>query len=43
MGDKALADGDMVQLRSIMGMLFDIRISLDSDGNMFDIANIVKG
>ena len=43
MGDKALADDDMVQLRSIMGMLFDIRISLDSDGNMFDIANIVKG
>ena len=43
LGDKALADDDIGQLRNILFELLSIQINPDSGEGMFDIANIVKG
>ncbi len=42
-GEKAAAAGDIPRLREILSDLLSIRINSDSDINMFDIANIIKG
>lgn len=43
MGDQALANDDIDQLRSVLFELLSIQIHSDSGEGMFDIANIVKG
>ena len=43
LGDAALANDDIDQLRQILFELLAIKISSDSGDGMFDIANIVKG
>lgn len=43
LGDQALADDDIDQLRSVLFELLSIQIHSDSGDGMFDIANIVKG
>lgn len=43
MGDQALIQDDIDQLRSVLFELLTIQIHLDSGEGMFDIANIVKG
>ena len=43
LGDQALADDDVDQLRAILFELLSIQIHSDSGESMFDIANIVKG
>ncbi len=43
LGDQALANDNMDELRSILFELFSIQIHSDSGEGMFDIANIVKG
>ena len=43
LGDIALANDDIVQLRQILFELISIRIHNDSGDGMFDIANIIKG
>ena len=42
-GDQALANDDIDQLRSVLFELLSIQIHSDSGEGMFDIANIVKG
>ena len=43
LGDQALADDDIDQLRAVLFELLSIQIHSDSSDGMFDIANIVKG
>lgn len=43
LGDQALANDDVDQLRSVLFELLSIQIHSDSGEGMFDIANIVKG
>lgn len=43
LGDQALADDDIDQLRAVLFELLSIQIHSDSGDGMFDIANIVKG
>ena len=43
LGDQALADDDIVQLRRVLFELLSIQIHADSGAGMFDIANIIKG
>jgi molecular chaperone DnaK len=43
MGDQALANDDIDQLRSVLFELLSIQIHSDSGEGMFDLANIVKG
>ena len=43
MGDMALANDDIDQLRQILFELLSIQIHSDSGEGMFDIANIIKG
>lgn len=43
MGDQALANDEIDQLRGILFELLSIQIHADSGEGMFDIANIVKG
>lgn len=43
LGDQALANDDIDNLRAILFELLSIRIHADSGEGMFDIANIVKG
>lgn len=43
LGDQALADDDIDQLRTVLFELISIQIHSDSGDGMFDIANIVKG
>lgn len=43
MGDQALANDEIDQLRGILFELLSIQIHTDSGEGMFDIANIVKG
>ena len=43
LGDAALVNDDIDQLREILFELLAIKISSDSGSGMFDIANIVKG
>lgn len=43
MGDQALANDDVDQLRAVLFELLSIRIHSDSGEGMFDIANIIKG
>jgi carbamoylphosphate synthase small subunit len=43
LGDQALADDDVDQLRTVLFELLSIQIHPDSGEGMFDIANIVKG
>ena len=43
MGDTALANDDIDQLRQILFELLSIQIHSDSGEGMFDIANIIKG
>ena len=43
MGDQALANDDVDQLRVVLFELLSIQIHSDSGDGMFDIANIVKG
>jgi molecular chaperone DnaK len=43
LGDQALANDDVDQLRGILFELLSIQIHSDSGEGMFDIANIVKG
>lgn len=43
LGDQALADDDIDQLRNVLFELLSIQIHSDSGDGMFDIANIVKG
>ena len=43
LGDQALANDDIDQLRSVLFELLSIQIHSDSGEGMFDIANIVKG
>ena len=43
LGDAALANDDIDQLRQILFELLAIKINSDSGDGMFDIANIVKG
>lgn len=43
LGDQALADDDIDQLRRVLFELLSIQIHADSGAGMFDIANIIKG
>ena len=43
LGDQALANDNIDQLRHVLFELLSIQIHLDSDAGMFDIANIIKG
>jgi len=43
LGDQALANDDVDQLRTVLFELLSIQIRSDSGEGMFDIANIVKG
>ena len=43
LGDSALANDDIDQLRQILFELLSIQIHSDSGDGMFDIANIIKG
>lgn len=43
LGEQALADDDIDQLRAVLFELLSIQIHSDSGDGMFDIANIVKG
>ncbi len=43
LGDQALANDDVDQLRAVLFELLSIRIHSDSGEGMFDIANIIKG
>ena len=43
LGDMALANDDIDQLRQILFELLSIQIHADSGTGMFDIANIIKG
>ena len=43
LGDTALSNDDIDQLRQILFELLAIQIRSDSGDGMFDIANIVKG
>ena len=43
LGDAALLNDDIDQLRQILFELLAIKISSDTGDGMFDIANIVKG
>ena len=43
LGDKALSEDDIDQLRTVLFELLSIQIHSDSGDGMFDIANIVKG
>ena len=42
LGDQALADDDIDQLRRVLFELLSIQIHADSGAGMFDIANIIK-
>ena len=43
LGDQALANDDIDQLRRVLFELLSIQIHADSGAGMFDIANIIKG
>ena len=43
LGDRALAEDDIDQLRNVLFELWSIQVHSDSGDGMFDIANIVKG
>ncbi len=43
LGDQALANDDIDQLRHVLFELLSIQIHADSGNGMFDIANIIKG
>lgn len=43
LGDQALSEDDIDQLRTVLFELLSIQIHSDSGDGMFDIANIVKG
>ena len=43
LGDRALAEDDMGQLRTVLSELLKIRIYADSGEGMYDTANIIKG
>ena len=43
LGDQALANDDIDQLRRVLFELLSIQIHADSGTGMFDIANIIKG
>ena len=43
LGDQALAEDDIDQLRRVLFELLSIQIHTDSGAGMFDIANIIKG
>ena len=43
LGDQALANDDIDQLRRVLYELLSIQIHADSGAGMFDIANIIKG
>ena len=43
LGDQALAEDNIDQLRAVLFELISIQIHTDSGEGMFDIANIVRG